>query len=262
MIGRADDYLGERLLEIGANPGPYQDTALRSARHAVAALKAIGLLTPEQADAWDRRLVRAAEDRLDRPPLPPEPRAAAHLYLERLIADLAADVEHDLMAHLRIDGAIRALAEVGALGPRAAAEWWERAFPPPPDVAGLPRCEKTHMVRVRRGPDERVDGLRVTLVELYTDGVTLNWHEQPARLGERAMRRIRSRLAEEDADLAQPSLEDDVGTSYAFCGGTAGHGNGDRATIGRSDFAPAPPAAARSLVFDSLGRQLRFPLEG
>lgn len=117
------------------------------------------------------------------------------------------------------------------------------------------------MVRVTRGPDEVVDGLQVTLVELYTDGVTVNWHEQSARLSERAMRRIRSLLDQETADLAQPSLTDDIRTAYVFCGGSSGHGNGDRATIGRSDFTPAPPPATRSLVFESLGRQIRITLD-
>ncbi len=261
MIRRADDYLGERLLEIDRHPGPYQDAALRFAQHTLAAFREIGLLSDADADSWDSRLARAAEDPIDRPRQSAEAGAAAHRYLERLVADLAADPEHDLMAHARIDGGIRALAEVGALSEREAADWRERAFPPPPDVARLPPCEKTHVSHVVQGTGEPIDGLLVTLVELYADGVTVNWHEQPARLGERAMRRVRDLLGEDSADLAQPSLNDDVGTSYAFCGGSAGHGTGRRAAIGHSDFAPAPPLGARALIFESLGRQIRVALD-
>lgn len=260
MIGRADDYLGERLLEIGRHPGPYQDAALRFARHALVAFREIGLLSHEQADDWDRRLGRAAEDPIDRPPPPPTARAAARRYLEKLVADLAADAEHDLRAHARIDGAIRALADLGALSQREAIDCREHAFPSPADIAALPDCEKTHIARVTRGPDQPVDGLQVTLIELYRDGVTVNWHETPARLGERAMGRVRRLLGQDAVDLAQPSLSDDIGTSYGFCGGSAGHATGGRATLGHSDFAPAPPAAARSLVFESLGRQIQIAL--
>lgn len=259
MARRADDYLGEELLAIDRHPGPYQDAVLRSARHALAAFRNIGLLGRDEADAWDGRLARAADDPSDRPPLPPETRAAARRYLESLVAGLGSDAQHDLMAHARIGGAIRALADVGVLSRGEAADWSERAFPPPPDVAVLPHCEKTHLAVVMHGPDEVVDGLRVTLIELYTDGVTVNWHEQSARLSERAMRRIRSLLGQETADLAQPSLTDDIGTAYVFCGGSGGHRNG--ATIGHSDFAPAPPPVARSLVFESLGRQIRITLD-
>ena len=258
MARRADDYLGERLLEIGGHPGSYQEAALRFARHALAAFQEIGLVSREQAVAWDGRLARAAEDPIDRPALPPEARAAAHGYLERLVADLAADAQQDVIAHARIDGAIRALAEVGALSGGEATRWRKRAFPPPPDAAVLPHSEKTHMAGVMRGPKERVDGLQVTLIELYADGITVNWHERPAHLSEPAMRRIRSLLDQETAELGGPSLTDDVRTSYAFCGGSGHHGSGDRATIGHSDFAPAPPPAARSFVFESVGRQIRF----
>ena len=111
-----------------------------------------------------------------------------------------------------------------------------------------------------RSFDQPVDGLQVTLIELYREGVTVNWHETPARLGERALGRIRRLLGQDAVDLAQPSLGDDIGTSYAFYGGTAGQATGGRATLGHSDFAPAPPAAARSLVFESLGRQIQITL--
>ena len=257
MARRADDYLGERLLEIGRHPGPYQDAALGFARHALAAFEEIGLVSREEAVAWDGRLARAAEDPIDRPALPPEERAAAHRYLEGLVAD----AQQDVTAPARIDSAIRALVEAGALSGGEASHWRERAFPPPPDAPVLPHSEKTHMVRVVRGPEERVDGLQVTLIELYADGITVNWHERPARLSEPAMRRIRSLLDQETPDLADPSLVDDVGTAYALSGGSAGHGSGDRATIGHTDFAPAPPPAARSFVFESLGRQFRFTLD-
>jgi hypothetical protein len=261
MARRADDYLGEQLLQIDRHPGPYEDAALRFGRHALAAFREIGLLGPDEADAWDGRLARATEDPIDRRPLPPEARVAAHRYLEGLVAERASDTQHDVVAPARVDAAIRALADIGALSPGEAAQWSERAFPPPPDVAVLPRCDKTHMVRVMHGPNKLVDGLQLTLIELYTDGVTLNWHEQRALLGERAMRRIRRLLDQETADLAHPSLTDEVGTAYAFCGGSGGHGNGDRATIGYSDFAPTPPPAAPSLVFESLGRQIRITLD-
>lgn len=258
MVRQADQYLGEQLLQIDGHPGRYQDALLRFARHALAAFFASGLLGRDEADAWDGRLARAAEDRMERPPPSAEARAAARRYLERLVADLARDAQHDVMASARIDGAIRALADVGALSWVEAAHWSERAFPPPAGVAVPPRCEKTHLAHVIHGPDGVVDGLQVTLIELYMDGVTVNWHEQSARLGDRARRRIRRLLDQETADLAQPFLTDDIGTAYVSCGGSGAPRGEDRATIGHSDFAPAPPPAARSLVFETLGRQFRI----
>lgn len=257
MARRADDYLGDRLREIPGDPGPHRDARLRFARHALSAFREIGLLDDEQAAAWDGRLARAAEDPLDRPRLTREVRAAAGRHLERLVADL----EGDPGAPARIHGAFQALEEVGALSPGEAARWRERAFPPPPDVAALRRFAKTHLARVARGPAEPVDGLCVTLVELYADGVTVNWHERPARVGEQALRRIRSRLDEHATDLAEPSLTDDAGTAFVFYGSSSGGGIGDRATIGRSDFAPAPAPTTRSLVFESLGRRFRIRLD-
>ncbi len=164
------------------------------------------------------------------------------------------------MVHARLDAALRALATVGALSAGEARYWHERAFSPPPDALARPQSEKTHMARVIDGTSKVVDGLQLTLIELYTDGITLNWHERAARLGERAMRRVRNRLDHDTADISEPSLTDDLGSSYVFCGGRAGTGTGNRATIGHSDFAPAPPAAVRSLVFESLGRQIPIRL--
>jgi hypothetical protein len=89
----------------------------------------------------------------------------------------------------------------------------------------------------------------------------MNWHERSTRLSGRTMRRIRTLLDQETGDLSQPSLTDEVGTAYVFCGGSGAQGNGDRATIGASDFAPAPPPGARSLVFESLGREIRITLD-
>jgi hypothetical protein len=258
---RAEDYLGEQLAQIGRHPGPYQDAALRFARHALAAFREIGLVTRDEAEAWDARLGRAAEDPTDRPPAEPEARAAAHRYLERLLADLRRE-PHELAAHARLHGAIRALADIGALSAREAAQWNERAFPPPPDPPSLPKFEKTHVVQVLHGPEGVVDGLQLTLIARYTDGVTLNWTERPTRLSERTMRRIRDLFDRENDDLSQPSLTDDVGTDYVFCGGSGAHGSRDLATIGASDFAPAPPPAARLLVFESLGREIRIRLDG
>ena len=76
---------------------------------------------------------------------------------------------------------------------------------------------------------------------------------------ERALRRIRSLGDGDAAELADPALSDDAGTEYSFLDGSSG-GSEDRATIGHSDFAPTAPPAARTLVFESLGREIEVPL--
>ena len=115
---------------------------------------------------------------------------------------------------------------------------------------GAPYSKQTHLLRTVPGPQGRISGLRVTVVELYGDGVSLQWHLAPGRRG-------RPRLSVRAA-LGSGRL------SLRIRGSTwrttrARHTSGKAAVLltappaeggprlGHTDFAPAAPKEASAL---------------
>jgi hypothetical protein len=85
------------------------------------------------------------------------------------------------------------------------------------------------LLRVVEPPVERIDGVRLTSIELYDDGVIVRWHHTLPDAEKRE-----TFGWDEDPDMPhdiEPDLEDDIGTRYhlegASYGGSDSHGWGD-----------------------------------
>ncbi len=117
-------------------------------------------------------------------------------------------------------------------------------------------------MRVVAGPPERIGGLRVTVIELFEDAVSVHWHfDSRVAMGPRG-----EALAEElewepspfairpprTSDLvdrmATPlvALQDEAGTEYS--GFRCEEVRDSPDVIGRSGFVPGPPETARGLA--------------
>jgi hypothetical protein len=195
---------------------------------AVAALRAAGLLSEEEAAGWSRA------------PAPEAPlgadagmRAAAAELLEELLAQVPPeDRDEGLGAEEnRFEGALAALSELGAASP---AEWdarlrarlrrvsWEeeeaemRAM----NSGGTER----ELLAVLPGPSEAVDGVRLLYALRFADGVGIVF---------------RRPLDDDDSWEWEMELRDDLGTYYSEAGGSGG---GEE---NRVSFRTAVPADAR-----------------
>lgn len=186
---------------------------------AVGALRAVGLLAPEEADKWEARVTTLGAET----PVASEPvrRQAAELLAELLEAvpagkDAAAGTDAS-----RFLGALAALAQLGAAG----AEWderlrqrlgWSAETSPGLNAGGT----EQDLIAVLAEPPEAVDGMRVLYALRFADGISFTLH------GERSF---------EDWQPWEYSLRDDAGTTYAP--GAAGGGGVQR----QISFRSAPP---------------------
>ncbi len=181
---------------------------------AVGALRAVGLLDGEEAEAWKRIF---HEPSRDRPEAGPEVRQRADEVLAALLDAVPESADDDAGTDTldRFEGALGALEWVGAAG----VEWDQRLrqrlgrLSAKEELARMRELNaggtEQELVRVIAGPAEAVDGVRVLYALLFGDGVSFEIHrEQPVH-----------ELRGWDYEL-----RDDLGTEYTP--GGAGGGNG------------------------------------
>lgn len=227
---RALSFLHRQRDQAPSFAGQHGDEEWRerdaSAAGAVGALRAVGLLSPEEAETWKSRLLHPADER---PTVFEDARRRAAEVLGELLYAVPTDDEETSVELNRFEGACHALAHVGAAGD----EWDERLR----QRLGRPSAEQEQieirelnaggteqdLLAVLAGPAEAVDGVRVVYGLRFADGVSFVIHRERAGHGW------------DDWDV---ELRDDVGTTY-FQGGFGG-GDGEQ----HINFRTAPPAEA------------------
>ncbi len=261
-------FLEEQFASLAeAAPSAYAESAHESALTLISGLVDLDLLSPQESEQWIARLARASEDPLDRPLAAPDLRREANEYIERCFSEIESEGDSS-NGRWRVYGALQAFVEIGLLSGHDFERWqgrlWQReaAVSDGEDVFDVTsRFEMTQLMRVVPGPDERVGGFRVTVVELYGDGVSLQWHRAP---GEHAARRWRRRR---DQKLSLPGdppvrLSDERGTAYRWVGGGSGGGSKrGEGELGRTDFVPAVTEHVRRLLIEIDGQTLAVPLD-
>jgi hypothetical protein len=216
------------------------------------AMEYVGAITLAEGAEWRERLRQASmATALPRMPVPEEVRNRAVLHLEKLAAGVAAEPGDSSPAAL---SSVLAYERAGVLSADEALAWRERLCA----QMGLqperpPLCSQGDLVGVLPGPPTRYQGIRITSVEFYTDGVVIRWHRAQHWPDGSETPRIWTRVDQETKgadELTPRSLTDDVGTVYVV--GRVRweigiNGGGWLVRFGSSSFTPAVPIAAQSL---------------
>jgi hypothetical protein len=225
-----DDHPGEPL--------PEREGRVRGV---LGALRAVGLLDADEAEAWRLRLTGPG---VERPAPSDKTRQAAGELLQELLEAVPAEDEGGGDEFMRFEGALDALRAVGA----ASGEWYDRrarrmGWPTAAEVEELNAGGTEKDLRaVLSGPAEAVDGVRVLCALSFDDGVTV-------------LLRLDRRGDPFEDDPFDFELFDDVGTSYLSSGG----GGGAREV--RLSYGTPAPADARWLELRRGGsRPIRIPL--
>lgn len=226
---------------------------------AIEALLAAGILSMERAESWKAEHARLSASRHHfQGPYDEELEARAVELLEALFAPvrpLASD-EWDPAVFQRYQEALSALRVIGALSLERARPWLEvqHATLTPPGGRPEPEPEPEmpfaagELSAVLAGPAGRLDGMRVTSLELYGDCVIVRFHQllppEPADPVER--RELVSSPFE---------LEDEAGTPYRPALVPEPRGCRRRepkgwpeALVGWQAFVPGVPLDARTLT--------------
>lgn len=247
-------------------PSAHADSAREGALTLISALVDLDLLSPEERDRWTARLARASEDPLDRPLAGSDLRRQANEYIEQCLAGGAPGGGEDSNGQWRAYGALQAFVEVGLLTGHDFERWqrqlWQRDVVSDDEelLDAASRFDMTHLMRVVPGTDERVGGVRVTVVESYGGGVSVQWHQAP---GEHALRHwVRGRRQKLSLSDDPPMrLTDELGTAYRWAGGGSSHGSKrGEGELGRTDFVPAVPEQVRRLLIQIGAETLAVPL--
>jgi hypothetical protein len=186
---------------------------------AVDALVATGLLAPDRGESWKSEHARlcASGSGNDLGPYDEDVETKAIELLEHLFAPVRprAGDDWDPASYQRYQDALSTLTGIGALSYERARPWLARQQEALRPAGGRPEPQPDpempfaagELNAVVVGPPHRLDGMRVTCLELYGDCVILRFHqllpEEPADPVER--RRYLGTSFE---------LEDDVGTVY------------------------------------------------
>jgi hypothetical protein len=185
-------------------------------------LRAVGLITEEEAEAWRARLLAPVEER---PSAAPAARERAEGLLRELFEPVAPDDETGVEL-ARFQGAVAALRAVGAAAP----EWDERlrrrmGWPSEEELRELNAGgSREELLAVLAGPAEAADGVRVPFALRFSDGITV------------LIRRDGG--VDEDEEWWDAELVDDLGSRYTSSGGGGG------AAEMWLTFRTAPPAEA------------------
>jgi hypothetical protein len=244
---RVVSFLYGELERVAAGDDPDVDTEeARPEREGrvsgvLGALRAVGLLGVDEADAWRPRLMAAGVER----PVPPEAtRRAAGELLQDLLEAVPPQDEGSGDHLLRFEGAFDALLAVGA----ASGEWYERrarrmGSPPADELDELYAGGTERDLRaVLAGPGEAVGDMRVLCALLFDDGVSV-------------LLRVEDGNGPFRKSPVDFELCDDVGTSYSL----SGAGGGGR-TMKISYGTPAPADATWLELRRAGSRPTRIPL--
>jgi hypothetical protein len=214
----------------------------------IIAMEHAGAISSKEAAIWRERLRQAATWRDPvRTTQEPAVRDRAIAHLDELVTPVSPTSPE---ASRPCFSALAAYEATGIFTPEEALGWREqlRALmdlePERP-----PRCTRHNLRRVVAGPPLRRRGLRITSVELYADGVVLQWHHARRWMEGPETPRIWSDFDIEMAttdELGEVSLTDNVGTLYQ--GGGAPElgvkGGGSIVHFGSASFTPAVPPDA------------------
>jgi hypothetical protein len=249
--------------------------ALESFRFSLEAFAAIGALPKSETENWIARFESEREATGRRPEVPPdaETKRRAHTLLEQRLpgSDLHPESAHYEEAIWRFQEAQAAINITGALSSAEQAEWQKRFLErvSPQDqnrLHNLQQCTGLNLKLVVLGPPIRHDGLRITHVELYSDGLVVHGHhtvEFPKPSGRELTSWERFQASKPDQRLASFDLADDAGTSYRWWPGpshdaafrTDGFVHWNSAT-----FTPAVPEEATRLLASRAGNTFEIPL--
>jgi hypothetical protein len=234
-----------------------------SFRFCLEALASIGAVPESEIENWTARFESEAKARERWPEVAPDPetkRTAARLLENRLPpSDLGSGSERHEEAIRRFEEAEAAINISGAFSEEERAQWHERLIErvSPNDRGRLqnpPRCRCVDLERVVAGPPIRHDGLRITHVDLYRDGLVIHWHRsveyrQPP--GRELTSWERFQASKPEPGFAILDLADDVGTCYRWWPGPS-HDAAFRKSgfviWGSAMFVPAVPAEATHLL--------------
>jgi hypothetical protein len=204
------------------------------------ALRAVGLLGPDEAEAWRLRFRGLGTEQ-------PTPSASIRRAGDELLQELLEAVPVDGGGGeevRRFEGAATALRAVGA----SSGGWTERlarrmGWPTDDEVGELNAGGAQRDLRaVLAGPAEAIDGVRVLCALRFADGVSL-------------LLRREDGVVPFECDLRDFELVDDVGTTYSLAG--AGGGARElRITYGT----PAPADATRLELRFAGARPIWIPL--
>jgi hypothetical protein len=205
------------------------------------ALRAVGLLGVDEAEAWRLRLSGRG---MERPTPSGGTRRAADELLRELLEAVPVDDRGRSDEARRFEGAVAALQAVGA----TSGGWYERlARRMGWATACKPRQEngggtQRDLRAVLAGPGEAVDGVRVLCALRFEDGVSL-------------LLRLENGVDRFEGRPWDFELVDDVGTSYSLAGGGGG---GQELRILYST--PAPAAASWLELRRARSRPIRIAL--
>jgi hypothetical protein len=205
------------------------------------ALRAVGLLDADEAEAWRLRLAGPGVER----PAPSErTREAAGELLQGLLGAVPEDDGGRGDDFIRFKGALFALQAVGA----ASGVWWERlarrmGWAPADEVRERNVGGTQKELRgVLAGPDDAVDGVRVVCALRFDDGVSV-------------LLRFEDGVDPLQDDPFGFELSDDVGTTYSPKGG-----GGGRLDVTIWYGTPAPADAGWLELRREGARPIRIPL--
>lgn len=216
------------------------------------AMERIGAITAKEAAHWRRRLHDAGwwREPAGNPPSE-DVRARAADHLEARLEPVSPSARERAAACL---SAIGAYEQTGIFTAAEALAWRDRLNAKLGLAPVRPRrCSRRNLLRVVAGPAKRWHGLRVTSVELYDDGVVLQWHHSDEWVDGPATARVWSERDYEtipfEDEIYPHSLTDDLGTCYVgdatpFFGI---NGGGSIVSFGTSAFTPAVPLRAKQL---------------
>jgi hypothetical protein len=248
---------------------------LESFRFSLEALAAIGALPDPDTENWIARFQSEPEAKKRRPEVAPDPetqRRARTLFEKRLPpSGLDPESEDYKKAIWRFQEAQAVINISGALPGEERAEWQERFLErvSPKDQRRLhnsPRSTGLDLERVVSGPPSRHDGLRITHVELYGDGLVVHWHDSvefPKPSGRELTSWDRFEASKPDRRSAMLDLADDAGTSYRWWPGPshdAAFRNDGFVNWNSANFTPAVPEEATRLIASREGNTFDIPL--
>jgi hypothetical protein len=221
----------------------------------LAAGERLGLIEPEEAETWRRRIARMGSRRRRRPS--PEVRDRGRAYLETA----------DRSSLLRLHGAVTAFEHVGILNHHRGFDWRQnklRMDDPEWERQAYPDFRARGEARVLRGPEARVSGIRVLSVAIFDDGFVLTTQRDPFSAGA-ARDDLQLEFLSGDSMSYEDEMVrvvDDLGHRYRWSS-SGGVSNGfalDAIVTTVAQYRPAPPPEATRLELRTPQGALRIDL--